>query len=94
MARIGVMNTAWAGVDLTDLPDIYVQDAPFQSWDDNTTDPLYIYSCSAPPGVATSAAGWRVSRYEYSTGKLMYADANTNYDNVADDRASLTYGFS
>lgn len=94
MARIQPGRSALLALDITDLPDAYTQEAPFQSWDDDYTDPLYLYSCEAPAGTATSAAGWRVSRYTYATGKLQYADGDTNYDNVADDRASLTYSFT
>lgn len=92
MARIQPGRAAATGTDLTDLPDAYVQDAPFQSWDP-TTD-TYAYSLEAPAGTATSAAGWRASRYTFATGKLEYADGNTNYDNVADDYATLTYSFT
>lgn len=94
MARIQPGRTALLGLDMTDLPDAYTQEAPFQYWDDTATSEDYSYSCEAPAGTATSAAGWRISRYEYATGKLMYPDGNTNYDNVADDRASLTYSFT
>ncbi len=94
MARIQPGRAATTGTDLTDLPDAYTQEAPFQTWDDTTSSASYSYSCEAPAGTATSAAGWRISRYEYATGKNMYADGDTNYDNVADDRASLTYSFT
>lgn len=94
MARVPVGKAAVAGTDLTDLPDAYTQEAPFQSWDDTTSSASYSYSCEAPVGTATSAAGWRISRYEYATGKTMYADGDTAYDNVADDRVSLTYSFT
>lgn len=92
MARVPVGKAAVAGTDLTDLPDAYTQEAPFQTWDPVTA--THSYAMEAPAGTATSAAGWRVSRYEFATGKLMYADGDTNYDNVADDYLTLTYSFT
>ncbi len=94
MARIQPGRSTLLGLDLTDLPDAYVQDAPFQYIDDTTSSATHSYSCEAPAGTATSAAGWRCSSYEYATGYTKYADGDTNYDNIADDRATLTYSFT
>jgi len=94
MARVPVGKSAVAGTDLTDLPDAYTQEAPFQYIDDTQSSDTHSYFCEAPVGTATSAAGWRCSSYEYATGYTKYADGDTAYDNVADDRASLTYSFT
>ena len=46
------------------------------------------------PGAASSAAVWQIKRLTFSSAgdvTLEVADGNLNYDNVWDDRASLTY---
>ena len=53
------------------------------------------YVGTAFPGTATSAALWRIKNLTYDgsnnlTG-VLWADGDTNYDNVWDDRASLSY---
>jgi hypothetical protein len=51
------------------------------------------YVGEALPGAATSAASWRVKRLT-ETGPdvaVQWADGNGNFDNVWDDRASLSY---
>lgn len=47
----------------------------------------------AMPGTATSAAKWKIFRIVTTNNdwELTYADGNSNYDNVFDNRASLTY---
>ena len=64
---------------------------PFASIVDSTTTAGYIYFCDAAPGTATSAASWRISRMNTTTGQTMWADGNANFDNIADNRASLSY---
>lgn len=49
----------------------------------------------ADPGSLTSGATWRILRKEIVSATITefkYADSDANYDNVWDDRASLTYG--
>lgn len=51
------------------------------------------YAGQADPGTLTSAASWRVYRLT-TVGEdviLEYADGNANFDNVWDNRASLSY---
>jgi hypothetical protein len=50
----------------------------------------YTYVCEASPGTATSADKWRVLRID-SAGRGLYADGNEDFDNVADDYATLSY---
>lgn len=53
-----------------------------------------IYSGRAPMGSAKSAAVWQIKKYVYSSGQLVdvqWADGNADYDNVWNDRVSLTY---
>ena len=53
----------------------------------------YTYVGEAAAGTATSSASWRVSRLEASGNDviILWADGNTNADNIWDNRASLSY---
>ena len=52
----------------------------------------YEYYGFALPGTAESAATWRISRWTVANvSGLMWADGNTDFDNVWADRASLIY---
>jgi len=59
--------------------------------DEATT--LITYVGKSDPGVATSAASWQVQRLTSSASLLIvqFADGNSNFDNVWDNRASLSY---
>lgn len=51
------------------------------------------YLCKAPPGTLTSAAAWQVERLT-ETGTTLrreWADGNNSYDNICDNRLSLSY---
>lgn len=51
-----------------------------------------MYVGKAQPGTLTSAAGWQIQKLDTSIGTTIeWADGNANFDNVWDDRASLTY---
>lgn len=52
-----------------------------------------LYAGFADAGTATSAASWRVFRMVDTSGDLViqYADGNTSFDNVWDNRVSLSY---
>lgn len=59
--------------------------------DDYTTASM-TYVCEAPLGTATSAASWRIKRIDETTGLVIkWADGDESFNNVADDRASLSY---
>ncbi|MAH44652.1 hypothetical protein CMI37_02435 [Candidatus Pacearchaeota archaeon] len=51
------------------------------------------YIGKAPPGSVTSAARWQIGRVVVAGGTttITWADGNITYDNVWDDRATLTY---
>lgn len=51
------------------------------------------YLGKAPAGTATSSAAWKISRITTSGDNVTieWADGNTNYDNIYDNRASLSY---
>lgn len=94
MAKVPIGKAPFTGVDLTDLPDLMTQDAPMQYIKDSTTTAGVTYFCESPAGIAPSEAGWRISAYTAADGTTKYADGNTKYDNIADNRASLTYSFT
>lgn len=51
-----------------------------------------IYIGRASPSASTSDAVWRISRVDTSVDlEVLFADGNGNYDNVWNDRASLSY---
>jgi hypothetical protein len=52
-----------------------------------------IYIGEAQPGTATSAASWRISRTVFTgdDSTKLFADGNSNFDNIWDNRASLSY---
>lgn len=52
----------------------------------------YTYFCFAAPGTPEATAKWRVIRL-HSSGSVMYADGNSNYDNAATDPTALTYTY-
>tara|TARA_Y100000310_G_C20563780_1_gene754432 strand:+ start:531 stop:803 length:273 start_codon:yes stop_codon:yes gene_type:complete len=54
------------------------------------------YIGDAKPGTATSAASWRVRRISYDGNSyriaaIEWAEGDNNFDNVWDNRASLSY---
>lgn len=86
-------NNAGVDFDLSDLANSHVAFPSYNELIDSVTTAGFTYFCEAPIGTALSAAGWRISRLEDATGKLMWADGNAKFDNVADDRATITYSF-
>ena len=53
-----------------------------------------IYKAWAEPGTATSAATWRIQQtISLANGNItkLFADGNLKFDNVYDDRVSLSY---
>lgn len=51
----------------------------------------YIYLGEAAVDSATSDAVWRVQRIDTSTGQILFADGDPSFDNIYDNRASLSY---
>jgi len=61
---------------------------------DPTVFPEVTYRGDALPGSATSATAWRVQRLtQQSDGdmEILFADGNDNFDNIWDNRLSLSY---
>ena len=56
-------------------------------------DAATTYEGEAVPGSATSAAVWRVKKIATLLGDVAvtWADGNANFDNIWDNRVSLTY---
>ena len=57
-------------------------------------DPTLGYIGEANPGTATSAASWRVRKLDFGVDgdvTVTWADGNSNFDNIWDNRASLSY---
>ena len=62
--------------------------------DTDGATPETIYRGKANPGTATSAASWRVERIVIAGDgdvSILFADGNDSYDNIWDNRASLSY---
>lgn len=56
------------------------------------TGVTYAYYGWALPGTATSAASWRIARWTIANvQELLWADGDTDFDNIWDNRASLSY---
>lgn len=50
------------------------------------------YIGKAPIGSATSSPVWQIAKLDSTAGLIKtWADSNANYDNVWDDRVSLSY---
>lgn len=59
---------------------------------DETSTPDTIYIGYAEIGAATSSAVWKVKRIVTTGGAtITWADGDDNYDNIWDDRTTLTY---
>ncbi len=59
----------------------------------DSTDSNNIYTGFAAAGSATSSASWKIQKVS-TVGAVVtttYADGNLNYDNIWDNRASLSY---
>jgi len=54
-------------------------------------DGTYFYICKAGSGTATSAAEWQIKRITQATGDVLWADGDSEYDNVQDNYATLSY---
>jgi hypothetical protein len=58
----------------------------------DTTNPVVTYIGDAIVGSSTSTACWKIMKIDTTTGAVItYADGNDLFDNVWDDRASLSY---
>ena len=62
---------------------------------DGRTDCQPVYVGYAEPGLLTSDASWKIMRCEYDATNCLinrkWADGDTQFDNVWDNRAALSY---
>lgn len=59
---------------------------------DDTTTANTTYIGNAPVGSATSSAVWQIKKLDTSSGLITtWADGDASFNNVWDDRASLSY---
>lgn len=66
--------------------------ADYDTMLDDTTTANVTYVGYAAPGAATSAASWKIKKLDATSGLVVrFADGNANFDNVWDNRASLSY---
>lgn len=66
-----------------------VEYGTFAAYD--SLDQNLFYICFAPEGSLTADAVWKILRKNKTTGEILYADGDQLYDNVCDDRESLSY---
>lgn len=51
----------------------------------------YTYIGYADPGVGVASALWKIKRLTNADSTILWADGNSSFDNVWNDRASLSY---
>lgn len=98
-AKVGVdlqFKTLLAGddIDIQDDTDEVVIGMTAFAQEIDVFDPTTIYRGEAQPGTLTSAAAWRVRRFiEAPDGDIStkWADGDNSFDNIWDNRTSLTY---
>ena len=67
-------------------------DTPLAIRVDDTTTASVTYVGQAAIGTATSAATWQIQKLDESSGiATTWADGDASYDNIWDNRASLSY---
>ncbi len=65
--------------------------APYSVIIDDVNSPI-LYIGEAPIGSLVSSPSWRIKKLDITTGVLIiWADGNSLFDNIWDDRATLTY---
>lgn len=63
-------------------------------YDQDADPPTIAYLGVAQPGASTAAAVWRIQKLTFNAGGdvvITWADGNGNFDNIWNNRASLTY---
>jgi prepilin-type processing-associated H-X9-DG protein len=77
--------------DADDLMVIYEQPGSGEQTiriDEVTT---YTYLGYSTPGASAASAVWRIKRMTNASGNVLFADGDEAFDNIWDNRASLTY---
>lgn len=63
-------------------------------YDQDSSTPTFAYLGKAPVGSATSAAAWQIQKLDFGADgdvTVTWADGDAAFNNIWDDRASLTY---
>ena len=63
-------------------------------YDQDSSTPTYAYLGKAQVGEATSSATWQIQKLAFGADgdvTITWADGNAAFDNIWDNRASLTY---
>lgn len=70
----------------------YVEEAKYTSYTDDASATVSYYGW-ASPGIATSTAAWRIMKKTVAGTVTSYtwADGDLNFDNIWNNRASLSY---
>lgn len=88
-------NVLTLDYDTTAMDDADELQVHYIAPDDNViiddTGGTYTYFGFAAPSSATSAARWKIKRLTQATNVFQLADGNDQYDNVWDNRDSLSY---
>ncbi len=65
---------------------------------DTTTTAGYTYVCQSTPWVATSSPLWKIIKVNSTNWSTQFPKVswvvNTNFEHIADNRASLTYSYN
>lgn len=83
---IGTTN-GWEGIEMAAPRIVLIDEVPASK---------FTYVGEAPPGTATTVSGWRIFRLDESSSGdeeliKLYANDSTAFDQVWDDRVSLSY---
>jgi hypothetical protein len=100
--QIDIINTSVDGITggiaqvdefIDQKLDDYILKALEKQIDDHSSDSTITYVGEADPGSATSSSVWRIKRIVETSSNISieWADGNGNFDNVYDDRESLSY---
>ena len=87
----GMLDTVPIGGGATEATLLQIRDQGRDETHRKGTDATYDYLGFAVPGTATAAASWQAMRINRATSELMYADGNSNYDNIWDNHLILAY---
>ena len=94
MAGNGQFKEEFDGI-VTTIPSVVISPtAKYKVLLDETTTTDVMYVGVAQPGTATSSASWQIYVVDESGSvdlEIAYADGDTNFDNIWDDRAALSY---
>lgn len=99
MAKQRVTNSPYSSNDDYDVKKITTPDGDLQEVSVSSaltvrvdTDATYKYVGWALPGTSESSADWRIARWKIANVQaLLWADGDSEFDNVWSDRATLIY---